>query len=214
MMLGLKLIITIRIISSHHFTVKHGAEILKVFLPAFLIKLQALQNRIFLLNLIIIYEMMHAATTVLKGAFNDYFIRNMIVRRDGGFILAAESFFSTGRGGSANRYDYMYGSPFLRPMDYYNFGPYGYGYGYPWYRYNSMGQSTRYNAQNIAVFSFDSTGQMSWSNVLNKNQYDDETDAFIGYSLMNTGDQLHFLFNQQEKRLQLLNDQSISPEDK
>lgn len=145
----------------------------------------------------------------VKGAFNDYFIRNLIVRKDGGFLLAAESFFSTGRGGIMNRYDYMYGSPFLRPMDYYSFSPYGYGY--PWYRYNNLGQSTRYNAQNIAVFSFDSSGSMSWSNILNKNQYDDETDAFIGYSLLNTGDQLHFLFNQQEKRMQLLSDQSISP---
>jgi hypothetical protein len=145
-----------------------------------------------------------------KSAFNDFFIRNLIVRKDGGFLLAAESFFSTGRGGNMNRYDYMYGSPYLRPSDYYMFSPYGY-YGYPWYRYNSLGQSTRYNAQNIAVFSFDSTGTMSWSDVLNKNQYDDETDAFIGYSLLNTGDRLHFLFNQQEKHLQLLSDQSISP---
>jgi hypothetical protein len=146
-----------------------------------------------------------------KTAFNDFFIKNMIVRKDGGFLLAAESFFSTGRGGGLNRYDYMYGSPFLRPMDYYMFSPYGYGYGYPWYRYNSFGQSVRYNAQNIAVFSFDSTGNVSWSNVLNKNQYDDETDAFIGYSVLNTGDQLHFLFNQQERRMQLLTDQSLSP---
>ncbi len=52
---------------------------------------------------------------------------------------------------------------------------------------------------------------MSWNTVLNKNQYDDESDAFIGYSLLNTGDQLHFLFNQPEKRLQLLTDQSVSP---
>ncbi|HEX8675890.1 MAG TPA: hypothetical protein VF700_01655, partial [Segetibacter sp.] len=140
-----------------------------------------------------------------KTAFNDFFIRNMIVRKDGGFLLSAESFFSTGRGGNFNRYDYLYGSPFLRPMDYYMFN--SYGYGYPWYRYNSLGQSTRYNAQNIAVFSFDSSGKISWSNVLNKNQYDDETDAFIGYSLLNTGDQLHFLFNQQERRMQLLSDQ-------
>jgi len=144
-----------------------------------------------------------------KTAFNDFFIRNLIVRKDGGFLLSAESFFSTGRGGAYNRYDYMYGSPFLRPMDYYMYSPYGYGY--PWYRYNSLGQSVRYNAQNIAVFSFDSSAKVSWSNVLNKNQYDDESDAFIGYSLVNTGDQLHFLFNQQERRMQLLTDQSISP---
>ncbi len=148
----------------------------------------------------------------VKTAFNDYFIKNIIVRRDGGFLLAAESFFSTGRGGMNNRYDYMYRSPFLRPMDYYTFSPYGYGY--PWYRYNNFGQSTRYNAQNITVLSFDSTGNVTWNNVLNKNQYDDETDALIGYSLLNTGDQLHFLFNQQEKRTQILSDQSIGPNGK
>ncbi len=145
----------------------------------------------------------------IRTAFNDYFIRNLIVKRDGGFLLAAESFFTTGRGGMVNRYDYMYGSPFLRPTDYYMFSPYGYGY--PWWRYNSLGQSTRYNAQNVVLFSFDSSGKINWSNVINKNQFDDETDAFIGYAMVNTGDQLHFLFNQQEKRVQLLSDQSISP---
>ncbi len=148
----------------------------------------------------------------IKTAFNDYFIRNLIVKKDGGFLLAAESFFTTGRGGAYNRYDYLYGSPFLRPMDYYMFSPYGYGYGYPWWRYNSLGQSTRYNAQNIAIFSFDSTGNIEWRNIISKNQYDDETDAFIGYAMVNMGNQLHFLFNQQEKRMQLLTDQSISPE--
>ena len=146
-----------------------------------------------------------------KTAFNDYFIRNLIVRKDGGFILAAESFFSTGRGG-ANRYGNTYGSPFLQPMDYYSFGPLSYGY--PWYRYNTLGQNIRYNAQNVAVFSFDSTGQVNWTNIITKSQYDDETDAFIGYSLLNSGDQLHFLFNQQERRLQLLSAQSIAPDGK
>ena len=145
----------------------------------------------------------------IKTAFNDFFIRNLIVKKDGGFLLAAESFFTTGRGGAYNRYDYMYGSPFLRPMDYYMFSPYGYGY--PWWRYNSLGQNTRYNAQNVVLFSFDSTGHVGWSNVINKNQYDDETDAFVGYAMVNMGNQLHFLFNQQEKRMQLLTNQSISP---
>ena len=146
----------------------------------------------------------------MKTAFNDFYIKNLIVRKDGGFLLAAESLFTTGRGGPYNRYDYVYGSPFLRPMDYYMF-PYGYGYGNPWNRYNNLGQSTRYNAQNIIVLSLDSTENLSWSNVISKNQYDDETDALISYSLVNTGDQLHFLFNQPERRTQLLTLQSISP---
>ncbi len=144
----------------------------------------------------------------MKDAFNDYYIKNIIVRKDGGFLLAAESLFSTGRSGGYNRLDYMYGSPFLSPMDYYMFP---YGYGSPWSRYNNMGQSTRYNAQNILVFSMDNTANISWTNVISKNQYDDETEALISYSLLNSGDQIHFLFNQQEKRMQLMTSQSISP---
>jgi hypothetical protein len=148
----------------------------------------------------------------MKAAFNDYFLQNLIVKKDGGFLVAAESFYTTSRGGAFNRYDFLYGSPFMRPLDYYYFNPYGSGvYGYPYYRNNSFGSGSRYYAQNITVFSFDSTGKINWSNVLNKNQYDDQTDAFISYQILNSGDQLHFLFNQQEKRLQLLVNQSVTP---
>lgn len=146
-----------------------------------------------------------------KTALNDYFIKNIIPKKDGGFLLAAEAFFTTGRGG-LNRNSYMYGSPYLRPSDFYMFSPYGYGY--PWYRFNNFNsnQLNRYHAQNILVMSFDSTGQTDWSNIINKSQWDDDSDASIGYQLVNTGDQLHFLFNMQEKRTQLLSDQSIKPD--
>jgi len=145
----------------------------------------------------------------IRAAFNDYFIRNLIVKKDGGFLVAAESFFTTGRGGAFNRGDYLFNSPFVRPMDYYMFSPFAYSY--PWSRWSAYNQVIRYHSQNVAVFSFDSTGKTLWSKVIPKTQYDDETDAFIGYQMVNTGDQLHFLFNQQEKRLLLLSDQMIAP---
>jgi hypothetical protein len=146
-----------------------------------------------------------------KVAFNDYFLRNMIVKKDGGFLMAAESFYSTGRGGGVNR-NWFYGNPFMRSYDFYSYTPYAYSY--PWSRlnnFNGMPQS-RYHAENIAVFSFDSSGKVNWSNIINKDQYDDDLDVFIGYQMVNTGDQLHFIYNKQEKRTQLLSDQSISPE--
>jgi hypothetical protein len=34
----------------------------------------------------------------------------------------------------------------------------------------------------------------------------------IGFALVNTGNQLHFLFNSYEKRIQILSDQSITSE--
>ena len=35
--------------------------------------------------------------------FNDYFIRNIITRKDGGFIIGSEAYYTTSRGNSWNR---------------------------------------------------------------------------------------------------------------
>lgn len=153
-----------------------------------------------------------------KSALNDFFLQDIVMRKDGGFVVVAESAYSSSRGNYFNRWDYMYGSPYWSPADNYLYSgsPYGYGYGfYPWSRagYNSF-QSTRYFADNIAVISFDSTAKTEWANVLPKSQYDDNSDAFIGYGTLKTGSEVHFLFNQLEKRTLILNDQSINGEGK
>ena len=147
-----------------------------------------------------------------RMAFNDYFIRNIITRRDGGFIIGSESYYTTSRGSSYNRWNYLYGSPFLRPSDYYYYSPY---YGSYWYgsRWNDGG-NVRYQADNIVIMSFDKTGQKEWANVITKEQFDDQSDDLISYQVMNTGGQLHVLFNNMERRTQLLNDFSITPDGK
>jgi hypothetical protein len=62
------------------------------------------------------------------------------------------------------------------------------------------------------VLSFDKYGKPEWSNVITKSQFDDQSDQLISYQLMNTGGQLHLLFNKDEKRNLLLNDYSITPD--
>lgn len=143
-----------------------------------------------------------------KTAFNDFFLRNIILRQDGGYIITAESIYSTTRGGNAyNRYDYIYGSPFAG-----DFVPIGVNpYMYPWWRTRTFSQTTRFYADNVMVLSFDAKGTMEWSNIVQKSQFDDNTDNFLGYSMINTGSELHFLFNQQERRTLMLTDQSIEP---
>jgi len=79
----------------------------------------------------------------------------------------------------------------------------------PWNRYGNIG-STRYYAENIMVLSFNKDGGIEWSNVIDKTQYDDETDNMISFQTLNTGSELHFLFNQFERRTLLLHDQSIT----
>lgn len=148
-----------------------------------------------------------------KTAFNDFFLQNIVMRKDGGYVIAAESVYTSSRSGPYNRWDYMYGSPFFNPYNsyYYYYSPYSFYY--PWWRWNSFSnQLVRYFADNIAVLSFDTTGSIEWSNVIRKSQYDDNTDNFLGYATMTSGNEVHFIFNQLEKRDWLLNDQSITAE--
>lgn len=146
----------------------------------------------------------------LKTAFNDFFLKNIILRKDGGFIVISEAAYSSTRGNTLSRWDYLYGSPYWSQLDYYSWNsPLGY---YPWWRSPSFNTNlTRYYADNITVISFDPSGKMEWSNVIRKSQYDDNTDNFIGFGMLNAGDKLNFLFNIQEKRDNVLSDQSISP---
>lgn len=145
-----------------------------------------------------------------KTAFNDYFIRNIITRRDGGFIISSEAYYTSSRFNNWNRWNYLYGSPYISPYNYY-YSPHYNSY---WWnsRMGNSNQAVRYHADNIAVLSFDSKGQQEWSNVLGKTQFNDESDNQLSYQLMNTGDQVHFLFNQQERRNNLLSDFSITPD--
>ncbi len=146
----------------------------------------------------------------MRTAFNDYFIRNIINRKDGGFIISAESYYTTSRGGGWNRWNNLYGSPFLRSYDYYYYSPYSYNslWGNRW----NYGQNVRYQADNITIMSFDKDGRREWSSVISKEQFDDQSDELLSYQIMNTGGELHFLFNNLEKRANLLNDFSLKPD--
>jgi hypothetical protein len=146
----------------------------------------------------------------VKTAFNDYFIRNIITRRDGGFIIGSESFYTTSRFNNWNRWDYLYGSPYYSNFNNSSYYSPFYSNYYRSSRFNTN-QAARYHADNIAVLSFDSKGKLEWNNVVGKTQYDDETDDLISYQLVNTGGEIHFLFNQQERRNNLLSDYSIAP---
>lgn len=144
-----------------------------------------------------------------KTAFDDYFIRNIIMKKDGGFLLGTEAYYTTSRMNNWNRNDYLYGFPGSY-NDYYSSPYYN-----SWYWRNRMAgnsQALRYHADNIAILSFDKEGKMDWSNVMIKSQFNDESDDLLSYQVVNTGGQLHFLFNMDEKRTLLLNDYVLSPD--
>ncbi len=144
----------------------------------------------------------------MKMAFNDYFMKRIVPKKDGGYLVISESEFTTSRGSAFSRSDYLYGP--MSPIDYYSpyYNPYS-----PYNRYG-MGTVNRYSAESILVLSFDKNSNMEWSNVIPKSQFDDESSALLSYQTMNTGGELHFLYNQVDKRTMLLMDQSISADGK
>ena len=149
----------------------------------------------------------------VKFALNDYFIRNIILKKDGGFILSAEDFSSQSRGNTWNRMDYLYSYPYMSASDYYLYSPSSY-----WYYYrqrNNFGSSlSRYYYNNILVINVDKDGKLVWTNVIHKEQFDDGDDNFLSYQIMNAGGELHYLFNELERRNQLIADQSITADGK
>ncbi|MGC4100066.1 hypothetical protein [Ferruginibacter sp.] len=150
----------------------------------------------------------------LRFAMDDFFIRQVFVKKDGGFLLTAEDYSSQGRSGGNpwNRWDYLnnyYYSPYSSSY-YYNpyFNNYNYYRPLSSYGYN---QSVRYYYANIVIFSMDKNGALEWSRVIHKDQFDDDNENFLSFSTMNSGGEIHFLFNDDKNKNQIISNSSISP---
>jgi hypothetical protein len=150
----------------------------------------------------------------IRMAFNDYFIKHVLIRKDGGYLLVSESQYNTSRGTAFNRWDYFnWGNPWLSPLDYY-YSPYFNSWNSPFNRWGGPNNLTRYHAENMMILSYDKDGKLEWSNVIPKSQFDDESENLISFQMMNTGAEIHFLFNQSERRVLMLNNQSLSADGK
>lgn len=148
----------------------------------------------------------------VKAAFNDYFLKDIIAKKDGGFLATAECAYTSTRGGNnLNRWDYFNNSQGFGSGGFYSMNSPGFST-YPWSRYGTTTGITRYYADNVVVISFDSIGKIQWSNVVRKSQFDDDVDAFIGFGMFNAGNQLKVLFNVLERGQRILNEQSITPD--
>ncbi len=109
-----------------------------------------------------------------RRAFNNFQIRQLIVKKDGGFVLISEDYTMTMRSnmpGWGGYYSFYYG-PF-------------------------MSQTVReYIYDDIFALSYDGSGNPEWHSFIRKSQYSQEDGGlFSSYTLINTGGALGFLFN-------------------
>ncbi|UEG50277.1 hypothetical protein LK994_02160 [Ferruginibacter lapsinanis] len=142
----------------------------------------------------------------VKAAFNNYFIKNIIVRKDGGYILIAEDYYTqTLNTNPWNRWDNLY-SPYANYYRYYNYYD-------PFYRsfysFNNT-PNTKFIYNNIIAISFDKHSAMEWCRIISKEQFAEENDNYLSFINFNTGGQIHFLYNLVERKRQLLSDYSIA----
>ena len=147
----------------------------------------------------------------MRTAFDDLALRNVYVRKDGSFMLISEDFSSYTSGGLNpwNRYGYYpYGGSYM--YDYYMFNRYNYNYYRP-YGYGSSNQRTRYNYDNLLIMSVDTAMRPEWEQIIYKKQADDETDNFMSYAVMNSGNEIYMLFRLQDRRDYVIGNQSITP---
>lgn len=107
-------------------------------------------------------------------ALNDFKINQLVIKNDGGFVVAAEETYITTH------------SSYMPGMSFYSF-----------YYTPIVSQSIReYHYNDVLAMSYNNMGEKEWHTFLRKEQYSQEDGGmFSSYSLLNTGGGLGFLFN-------------------
>lgn len=153
---------------------------------------------------------MGKGSKITRDAFNNLFLKNIFVKKDGSYILVAEDFYTETIGGYNrwNRWDYLYNNP-------YSYYDYNYMYS-PYYRYNRFNSfnsrsSTKYYYDKILILNMNDSLNMSWQNVILKEQSDTDDDSFLSFGTMNAGAEIHFFFIERDKNSQIISNHSISP---
>lgn len=126
-----------------------------------------------------------------ERAFNQFRINQLVIKNDGGFIVAAEEYYVTTQSA------YMPGLGF-----------------YSYYYSPVMSQNIReYHYNDILVLSYDAAKKEEWHTFLRKEQYSQEDDGmFSSYALLNTGGGLGFLFNDFDARRSRIQLNSVAPD--
>lgn len=136
-------------------------------------------------------QLVAASPTSRRGGnFDNYVVKQLIAKNDGGFVMISEMTYITTR------------STFTPGFGYYSFyTPY-------------MNSSVReYHYNDIMVLSYDKNGTREWNSFVHKRQYSQEDEGvFSSYALLNTGGTLAFLYNDFDVRHSRIQLSTVSPE--
>lgn len=147
-----------------------------------------------------------------RTAYNNYSLRNIILKKDGGFIAVAEDYYKQRRFGGT--YDPYYPGSSYRyyssPSDYYLYNRGYYGFYRPFN--DPYSRDVIYNYDDVISFSFTKDLTLQWNSVINKTTSDIENDNFLSFSNLNAGGEIHFIFLQKDNNRQILSDHALQPD--
>lgn len=128
-----------------------------------------------------------------ERALNEFRINQLIIKNDGGFVVAAEETYVTTQ------------STYMPGMGFYSF-----------YASPMMSQYIReYHFNDILLLSYNANNEKEWHTFLRKEQYSQEdAGMFSSYSLLNTGGGLGFLFNDFNSRRSRIQLSSVAADGK
>ena len=146
-----------------------------------------------------------------RTAYDNLNIRNVILKKDGGFIVLTEEYYKQRRYGSNfnDRYNGFDSRYYNSYSDYYLYNRGYYGYYRPFNDGNS--RDIVYNYNDVINFSFSSDLKLLWNNVINKTTSDIENDNFLSFINLNAGGEIHFLFLQKDNNRQILSNYALQP---
>lgn len=144
-----------------------------------------------------------------RFVFDNLVIRNTLVKKNGGFVISAEDFYTeTLYNNNWNRQYYGNSLPYVSSYDYYLSNPFYYGYR-PYGR-SDRAETIRYYYDDVVLLSIDSSLNLQWNNIIHKKQFDVDNDNFLSFSNMNAGGEIHYFFIDRDKQKQLISNQSVT----
>ena len=155
-----------------------------------------------------------------KSAFNEYFIQNIQLKNDGGFLIDAGDFFQLFDKYAQNRWSYNHYSSIQLVQNYSasNQVSTNYAldnlhdpnYSFPWHQWKFYETGLySYNSNKILVANFNSEGAVEWIKTIKALQNDRFVNS-IGYITCRTNTELYYLFNENIKKRVFITAQSIN----
>ncbi|HAN65224.1 MAG TPA: hypothetical protein DCQ34_02555 [Chitinophagaceae bacterium] len=148
-----------------------------------------------------------------RFAFENLNIRYTVLKKKGGFVLAAEEYYTENIYNNIWNRNYRFYNNFYSGTanDFFINNPYYY-YGYRPWSLGNRDMNTRYYYNDIIILILDSALRLQWNNVIHKKQYDVDTENFLSFSTFNAGSEIRFLFIDKDNQKQIISNHALQPD--